>query len=145
MKQKKYKLMSNRNLVFIIFLFVIFTFLAYRGTSSPTVQFGSTETTLTLTGPKETSIQLDYADIISAKLVSDPDYGTAADGGTSGKIQYGIWENETWGSYHSFVSSKIPCCIVLYTEDDTTVFNLENQDTTERLYTSLLEFGSIDS
>lgn len=145
MRKKDHTFTARRNLIFILILFIVFTILAWQGISAPSIRFDSTDTALTLSGPEDTSVQLAYADITSAELVNEPDYGSAAGGGVSGKIQYGLWENESWGSYQSFISTGIPCCIVLSTEDTTVAFNLENQDTTKRLYDSLLEYGNIGS
>lgn len=143
MQSKKIKRLSRMDILIIAAIFLVITFLIYRG-SIPGVLFKADKASMTLTGPQNTSITLSYSDILSASFIAEPDYGSSAGGGTDGSYHYGIWQNEEWGTYQSFVSVKIPCCIVLNTADDTIVFNFESQDTTEKLYPSLLEFGHIE-
>ncbi len=144
MKESRYRRMPWRDILIIVAVFVVISFLFARGIL-PSVTFLPGETSLTLKGPEKTQTEISYDEIVSAELVSEPDYGAAAGGGTSGRFHYGTWTNEAWGEYEAFVSEDIPCCILIRTKDGAVAFNTESQDTMERLYPQLLEYGGISS
>ncbi len=141
MRKANCQWLSRRDLLIIASIFVVITYFMYRGIL-PGVEFHPSQTGLTLSGPEKTSVELRYDEVFSAELAENPDYGANIGGGVRGSFHYGTWENEEWGTYEAFVSEKIPCCIVLRTENATIAFNFESQDTTERLYPQLQErFG----
>ncbi len=80
--------------------------------------------------------------ITGIKEVSDFDAGTATDGGTSGSVNYGTWENGSLGSYQSFVDTGIQDVIVVTTDDGIYAFNYEDEETTEELARALPDFAA---
>ncbi len=106
------------------------------------ISFHTGEDSFTLTGPESTSATVLYRDITGIKEVSDFDAGTATDGGTSGSVNYGTWENGSLGSYQSFVDTRIQDVIVVTTDDGIYAFNYEDEETTEELARALPDFAA---
>lgn len=100
------------------------------------------EESITLTGPEDTSAEIAYADMQEITSVTDFDYGTAVDGGTKGSVNYGTWENESLGTYTSFINTGIDTVILITTEDTTYAFNYEDETATEELAKALPDFAS---
>jgi hypothetical protein len=98
------------------------------------------ESSLTINGAESTSYTIDYEDIQSVELVYSPDYGTSIDGGKKQMYAYGIWNNESWGEYSLYVNTNIDVCIVITEINGVFIFNYINEQTTEDLYNSLLEY-----
>lgn len=96
------------------------------------LDFGDTALTVSAASRDWT---LDYDQIASIALSDLPDVGTPADGTDQRKLQCGVWENETWGTYTLCVSPKISRCIVLTMHNgDIFVLNYESADSTASLY-----------
>jgi hypothetical protein len=105
------------------------------------VTFHTQDTSMTLTGPENTSVTIDYADITKIQSVTDFDPGTALEGGTKNHVNYGTWENTSLGTYKSFVYTGIDTVIIVETKDTVVAFNYEDEETTQELAKALPDFA----
>lgn len=129
----------------ILFLFIVLAaatiyYYFYSQTGS-SMNFSQESSTLTFSGPKNTSCSFSFDEITSIELAEEPDYGSAVDGGsTTGKNNYGTWESDSLGMYQSFVTTRIKPYIIIRSAEKTAIFNYDNSETTVSLYEQLTEY-----
>lgn len=130
-------------LIFIAFIAALIWEILSGGTGA--VSFHTEDEYMTLAGPEGTSIQINYSDITDISGTTDFEPGSAVDGGTKGKVNYGTWENDTLGTYESFVDTRIDTVIVIRTDDVTVAFNYEDENATGELLQALPDFAGLSS
>ena len=130
-----------RNVLFIFLVFAVFTALYTTGIVSG-VSVDTSPEGFTLYGPNKTTAFFAFSDVREMRYVEDPDYGAAVNGGTKSRCLYGTWENEDWGRYQAFVQTKIPACIVVFTDDQVIVFNYESKDVTRAVQEEFSDYCS---
>lgn len=120
---------------FLAIVVIYYAVTAFGGGSSASVEFG--QTSMTLHGPQEFSITLDYQEIESLEVVTLPkDLGTVISGGDAFLTSWGERENELWGEYTLFISKKIENAVLITTVDSNTiVYNYESEDACEEMIT----------
>ena len=95
---------------------------------------------ITLSGPGEFTVSVEFADVASIEFREEFDRGNCIDGGSEKSYSYGTWENEEFGTYTLHVLTKVEACIVMTeTDGDIVVFNIESADTTKAFTENLTE------
>lgn len=125
--------------VMVFVIFVAASMIYYTAAGGNQVVLSVQETSLLIEVPKKSAQEVGYGEIRSMTLQEAPEYGTAIDGGTAGKCNYGMWQNEQWGSYYCYALTNVKDCIVLETENKVVVFNFENEDSTKAFYEAFAE------
>lgn len=120
---------------FLAIVVIYYAVTSFGGGSSASVEFG--QTSMTLHGPQEFSITLDYQEIESLEVVTLPkDLGTVISGGDAFLTSWGERENELWDEYTLFISKKIENAVLITTVDgNTIVYNYESEDACEEMIT----------
>lgn len=139
-RPRKWNSAQWRNWIFILILIVCVT-VFYGMKGSETVNFAFEEDGVTLTGPKDApfSVTIDYDDISSVSEITELDAGDKLTGVDTDRCRFGTWKNETWGEYTLCIIPKCADYIVFETADGVVVCNYENEDSTQHLYTAILE------
>lgn len=134
--------MKNRNqnmIVFVVIIVGVTLFTLMGGKTGTYLDFGEEAVTVSVSDFER---EIAYADIAGLELTDLPDPGTMVTGGDKRTIRYGIWENDTWGSYTLFATPKISKGIVLTMNDGSVlVLNYQDEETTgslHQLFTDLL-------
>ena len=118
----------------VIFLAAYYLITSLVGDFSTSVKF-DTNDTITISGPRKTSVTVAYEDIDSIELVTLGDPGTAAGGGTSRSYYWGTWKNDEYGTYSLFVSKKSSEAILIKTKDGKVIlFNQQDNPTTSNTF-----------
>lgn len=122
---------------FLAIVVIYYAVTSFGGGSSASVEFG--QTSMTLHGPQEFSITLDYQQIESLEVVTLPkDLGTVISGGDAFLTSWGERENELWGEYTLFISKKIENAVLITTiGGNTIVYNYESEDACEEMITMI--------
>lgn len=94
---------------------------------------------LIVTGASGYTVEIHYDKIESAELRESMDFGRLVDGTDENHEKSGTWENSEFGLYQLCVSSKIPSCIVMRTEEGIYAVNYESTKSTQSLYEALLQ------
>lgn len=118
---------------FLAIVVIYYAVTSFGGGSSATVEFG--QSSMTLRGPQEFSLTLDYLQIESLEVVTLPkDLGTVVSGGDAFLTSWGERENELWGNYTLFISKKIENAVLITTTDgDTIVYNYESEEACDEM------------
>lgn len=117
-----------------IFIAAFYLITLLFGDFRTSVRFGKDDT-LTLTGPRKTSVTVPYAEIDSIELITLADPGEKIEGGSSRSYYWGTWKNSEYGEYRLFVSKKSPAAILVRTATgDIIIFNQDDAVTTENTY-----------
>ena len=125
------------NLIIVLALIAIVMIRSIRGGGSD-VDFALSEDRLSISGPGEFTVSVEFSDVSSIAFRDSLDQGVCIDGGSEGSYTYGIWENEEFGQYALHVLTKVNAYIVLTEVDgDVIVFNIESDKTTEAFSESL--------
>lgn len=118
----------------VIFLAVFYAVTAIVGDFSTSVKFGQNEA-VTISGPRKTSVTVDYQDIDNIKLVAAGDPGEVVDGGSSRSYYWGTWKNDEYGEYQIFVTKKSSIAILIQTKSgDLILFNQPDDNTTRNTF-----------
>ncbi len=126
------------NLAILIVLLVLVT--VYYFISEPAVTFSLADDYQSFTlSNSEGNSTFYFSDLTSLQLSDSPDYGESEDGETSNDNQIGIWQSDTYGTYFSYISTKISNCIIVTDSEKTAVFNYENDESTDSLYQNLIQ------
>lgn len=135
---------KTKNYIFIFLLIITFSVMSLTGTTRKISFYGSS-TQMTFTGPDNKSTTIDFSDIISLEFLSDPDYGTAINGGTLHKCMYGIWDSPSFGTYHAYIDPQYHCCVLIQTNSEVIAFNYESDETTKAFFEnySAYLFGNV--
>ncbi|MDO4331356.1 MAG: hypothetical protein Q4C58_01585 [Eubacteriales bacterium] len=123
--------------VFIIFIIVSMIYYSIAGGSQ--VVLSVQETSLLIEVPKKSAYEVEYAEIRSMTLRDAPECGDVVEGGTAGKCNYGLWQNEQWGTYECYILTNVDNCIVLETDRGIVAFNFESEEATESFYEAFQE------
>lgn len=108
---------------------------------NPHIDFSVSDDALTLTGPGGFSSKTAFADIASAALVEEPEYGQAKSGYDEQGMTCGEWENEAWGAYTRCTVSAAEVCILIIKTDGTALaFSYSNTADTKTLFTALQDY-----
>lgn len=132
---RKRRMMNG--IVFVIFFAVSAIYYTKMGNNQ--VALSVQEASLIIEVPKKSEHEVRYEQILSVTLQDAPSYGQAVDGGIAGKCNYGIWQNEQWGTYYCYALTNVKDCIVLETDEGIVAFNFENEDATKAFYEAFLE------
>ena len=81
-----------------------------------------------------------YKDIASAELTHRAEPGEEVESARDDDIiRVGVWNNDTWGEYIICADLDADTCILLKLHDGRTlVYNLKNNEATEKSYTTLM-------
>lgn len=125
--------MTNKNRILSIVILVAVTVLSLMsGKIGVDLDFGEETLTVSVSGFEK---EIPYAGITSLELAELPDTGTLLEGGDKRGLQYGTWENDTWGEYSLCITSKVSQALVLTMEDGSVfVLNYQDQDNTQALF-----------
>lgn len=127
------------NLAIVLVLVVIVTVRSIAGGGS-NVDFTLDEESLSLSGPGEFRVSVEFKDLTSVEFRDSLDLGVCMSGGSENGYTYGIWENEEFGEYTLHVLTKVEAYMILREADgDIVVLNLENAQTTEAFSQNLVE------
>lgn len=129
------------NILVIIVLFVVFT-IYYRNTHTEAVTYNFQDTCVVLTGAPGSPdpVIIKFSDIVSISQTSSPNLGGFVDGCNTKLCQFGIWENEAYGSYTLCAYPDVMEYIVIETTNGYVVCNYENNDATDSLYEAMLDY-----
>ena len=89
---------------------------------------------LTVDGPEGFLFAVAYNELQSIRLDKNLELGTCVGGDEKYGYQYGVWTNATLGQYQLCVMKNNDNYIVVRTNNETLVFNLESEDTTAEFY-----------
>jgi len=133
--------MEKRDIIFLILVFTaVSIYCIFFKAPEAAVDFNYEEGILTLSEPHSGSCSIDLRTATDIRLVEEPDYGEAAEGGTASKNLYGGWHSDSFGDYRAFVTTGIDCCIAIDSAEGTTVFNCSNRETTISLCSELIKY-----
>ena len=118
-------------------LLAIVVLFGILGRPSVSVATGAAE--LMLTMHDGNSSKVEYADILSAELLTSPDYGTATEGTQTRTGKSGIWEHPQWGTYTLCIYGSCSQAVLVETEKTCYVVNLPSEEETQQLYQLILE------
>lgn len=125
---------KNRYLInIIIFFLAVFLFSGFIHTKGIAVSVEADG--IRISYPSEEALMIKNADIKSIEETDHMDLGTFLKGVDTRTNQYGIGENEEFGSYYLAVKHGISHYIVIKTAADVYVFNFESNDATTNFYT----------
>lgn len=79
-------------------------------------------------------------DVISTRLVEDPDYGTPVQAVSQKTYLAGRWENEEYGTYDLAVKESARICIIVQTGDGFCAYNYNSKAQTEAAYEALVDW-----
>lgn len=113
-------------------LLVVVVLFGMLGKSGVSVAPGAD--TLMLSMHDGTTAALDYDDILSAELLDNPDFGTAAEGKETRTGKSGTWNHPQWGSYTLCVYSSCTSAVRMETKGQCYVVNLPSEEETRQLY-----------
>lgn len=126
------------NLAIVLILVVIVTVRSIAGGGSK-VDFTLDEESLSLSGPGEFTVSVEFKDLTSVEFRDRLDLGVCMSGGSENGYTYGIWENEEFGEYTLHVLTKVKAYMILTEADGgIVVLNLENAQTTEAFSQNLI-------
>ncbi|MCD7920783.1 MAG: hypothetical protein LUG45_12090 [Clostridiales bacterium] len=138
--------MGKRNWILMLAILVAVTLFSLLNREGA-VTMSFEDEALVINGADEYSFQVAYDEIASIALEELPDLGAAVDGGEDGSFRYGVWENDTWGTYTLCLTVNMNTCIVLTLQDGSIyVFNYGDEDSTQIVYEdlprALAEYGN---
>lgn len=123
----------------LIMVFVI----AIRMQSAASVSIDFNDTQIVITGPSGTEpISIDYKSIQSITLLTEYSVGKKVSGVENRRLYYGVFENDTYGTYSLCAVPSISSVIEIRTEDGVILFNYESDKVTTALSDSMAEFVS---
>lgn len=125
------------NLVVLLIVFVVVTFLIPNG--SQRNLFTWEQTQLRITFPDETSQIIPYDSITAIFLVDAPEMGTCLSGEDGSNYRYGLWKNEVLGEYTLCAYKSFSSVIQLTTKAGIYWISYESAQTTEGLYQSIVQ------
>lgn len=125
------------NLVFLLVVFVVVTFVLPNGSQKNL--FTWEETQLIITCPDESVYTVPYDSIIHIQLVTNADLGTCRSGDDTTNFRYGRWENEVLGEYVLCCYCSYSTVIQLTTASEDYWISYESAETTTALYDSIVE------
>lgn len=103
------------------------------------VKFVIEENVLCINGPDEFSYSVPMEQVRKYELVKDLDYAVV--GEKEKGVVCGTYSNEELGEHVQCLYTAIPVCIAVHSPDGVILFNVESEETTERLYQALLEYS----
>lgn len=113
-------------------LLAVVVLFGMMGRTGLSVAPGAAELLLTMAdGSTET---VEYSSIVSAELLENADYGTAAEGKQTRMGKSGTWEHPVWGSYTLCAYAACSSAVRITTEDRCYVVNLPSEEETDQLY-----------
>lgn len=134
--------MSQRmkNIAFSVFVLACAT-VAFLFRGDYAITLGFADDILTVDGPQGMLFTADFSDISSVKLMAeDFDKGQQLSGEEKYGYVFGEYENDELGRYELCTQKRVERYIVVTTQDErTVVFNCENNETMENLYTAFIE------
>ena len=126
------------NLAIVLVLVAVVTVRSAAG-GGPDVDFILDEESISLSGPGEFTVSVEFKELTSVEFRDSLDLGVCINGGSEGGYTYGIWENEEFGEYTLHVLTKVEAYMILTEADgDIVVLNLENARTTEAFSQNLI-------
>lgn len=132
---------EKRDIIFLILVFAaVSIYCIFFKAPEAAVDLNCEEGILTYSEPHCGSRDIDLHTVTDVRLVEEPDYGEAADGGMSAKNLYGGWHSDSLGNYQAFVNASIDCCIVIESPDGTTAFNCSDRETTISFCNELIRY-----
>ena len=126
------------NLAIVLALIVVVTVRSTVG-GGPDVDFILDEDSLSLSGPGEFTVSVEFKDLTSVEFRDSLDLGACISGGSNSGYTYGRWENEEFGEYALHVLTGVEAYMILTEADGSiVVLNLENAQTTEAFSQNLI-------
>lgn len=89
---------------------------------------------LTLTMHDGSTRVVEYADMLSAELLENVDYGAVMEGTETRTGRSGTWEHPAWGSYTICTYASCDRVVRITTEVGSYVMNLASEEETRQLY-----------
>ena len=115
-------------------------FLFFRNNLKATSYVEFLDGQMELTSYQGDELYVNYADIISVELTDEVDFGDPTDEGYDTiRGTGGIWQSDTYGTYHLITAAKAKDYIVLETATGYVIFNYESTQTTDDIYTGLTD------
>ena len=139
-KLSKYSTAQRWNIAVALIIFILVTaFYLFR--SAEPMKLGFEEDHMTITGPSGAPfvVTVDYQDILSVSEADTLDPGVRLEGLDTERCRFGSWQNDAYGNYTLCVSPAFPNHIVLETVNGIVAFNYESADSTQHLYSALVE------
>lgn len=134
-KQNKKAMLFN--LIVLLIIFIAVTFIFPNG--SQRNLFAWEDSQLLITCPDDSAYAVPYESLTHILLIEDADLGTCLSGEQGSSYCYGIWENETLGTYVLCAYKSFSTLIQLTTEGETYWISYESPETTRGLYSSIVE------
>lgn len=124
----------------IICLVIVIVLAVFMDPQSP-VSMEALDKELLIKGNSGYTIRIIYAEIQHSELRESLDYGVIVSGENERREKSGTWRNEEFGEYRICVDAKVDYCIVLYTESEIQVVNIESNESTASLYEAILKLA----
>ena len=137
MKDAKKAFWVNLAIVLVLIAVVTIRSLVNGGSD---VNFTLEADGLSLSGPGEFTVSVDFKDLTSIEFRDSLGLGDCVTGGSESGYTYGIWKNEEFGEYTLHVLTKVEAYMILTeTNGSIVVLNIENAKTTEAFSQNLTE------
>lgn len=116
--------------IFVVAVFVFVGVLMFTGD----ITFAVTEKTITVKADYYADLTLNFADIESAELIEDANYGSRTFGYGSARLLMGTFENEEYGTYTLYAYADTDTAILINHKQGTIVFSAQTAEETKALY-----------
>lgn len=132
---------NNRNLfnfLIVVVLLSIGLFVDLKGDKE--IKLKVTGNDLNISAGSGTPVHVEYKKIKKITIAQQFNRGECISGMKKNGISAGTWRNEQYGEYTLYTHDKIPCVIILETDEGVVVFNYESEDTTKKFYDTLKNY-----
>ncbi len=130
---KAHKKATIITVVFLVVTFIFVGILMFTGD----IEYVLTDKTITAKADFYGDITINLADIESAELIEDANYGTRSFGYASARLLLGSFENEEYGDYTLYAYAGTDTAILINHEMGTIVFSAKTAEETKNLYEDL--------
>ena len=140
--KKFWVVLPKRDVLFILFLFVMTAIIAFfDGANAVRVSFGKEALDIRA---DQYSMNIPYDMVTRAELMELPQFGEPIDGMGNQSVHTGLWKNSTWGEYYLCIDTDAKNGIVTYLDDGRIfVFNSNNEEKTRKIFEDFL--GHLES
>lgn len=127
--------------VLALFAVLVLAFFFWKPLGGNTVSADFGEDSLLLSSPDgSVSHEIPYGDVLSVETLFIADFGNEISGTQDGSCVFGIWQNDTLGTYWLFANTNVNLCMLITTKDGTvTAVNLGTESVTKETASSFQE------
>ncbi len=130
-REHKYQ---RRNIIFIVVIIAAVLIFSFLTSSGNAIVIAIENNILIVYGLEDYSLEIPVEDILEISYLEDLDRGEPAGGTDDGTFSYGVWENDTLGTYQLYAYTEVASCILVRTADEAYVFNSSSDDLTQFYY-----------